>query len=378
MLTPNQEEGLRFRDLKPEERIFALVNQGFINRNLASGVQSQSFRELTRLVSKYAENVFGAFPMAWGAAEHFIVNGREIPGVPMVTEEPTVIAAASKAAKLAGPNGFSVKVSRNLAIGEIVFTDVDNPNILQMILAERPLLEAWLREKCDPMKKYGGGLGRIEAYAPRHKHADHLIVRIKVNVGNAMGANVTTRMAEVLGLHLGGKYLGGRKPLMAICSNRSRRLAHVRCIWPESIVPAPVAERIVDAQRIAEFDEYRTPTHNKGIMNGVTAVCLATGQDTRAIEASAHSHAARSGRYLPLTKYRMSRGGLYGQLEISLPVATVGGATDTPFAQLSRELMRTENADELACVIGAAGLAQNFAALHALVTDGISVSKERV
>lgn len=381
MLKKLRGSGRKLRDLPPTQRLDALVSYGYLDRSLVSGISTKTFRELTRLVDKYAENVIGAFPMAWGVAEHFKVNGRMINGVPMVTEEPTVIAAASKAAKMVNENGFLVSDIRSNEIGEVYFSRVPNAaEIFRRLQADQEKLADWLRDAYDPMKKHGGGLLSVKAYPSLNGKSGKTGIILKINaaVADAMGANVTTRMAELLGEHVGKHYVD-KKPLMAICSNKSMSRVIARAVWSRSAVPEEIAERIIDAQEFAEIRVERAVTHNKGIMNGIVAVGQVTGQDTRALNAAAHAFAAHGKKgYDPLTKYRWTDEGLYGKLTVPLPVGVVGGATQNAFAELSRDLMWTRTSSQLKAVMASVGLAQNFAALYALVTEGIDTAKKRI
>jgi len=326
------------------------------------------------------ENVIGVFGLPLGVATNFLVNDREIL-VPMAIEEPSVIAGASFMAKLArGGGGFHAETTEPLMIGQIQILDVPDLEAAKTkILANRDEILAEV-DRVDPMiLSLGGGARDLEIRILTETPAGPmLIVHLIYDTRDAMGANAINTAAERLSPML-ESLSQGRVHLKILSNLADRRLAKVTCTIPTTAVAfetfsgPSVRDGIVEAWAFAEADPYRAATHNKGIMNGVDAVVIATGNDWRAVEAGAHAYAARSGRYTSLSKWGADEAGdLEGFLELPLAVGTVGGATRVhPLAKACLALMGVENARELAQVIAAVGLAQNLAALRALASEGI-------
>jgi len=326
------------------------------------------------------ENVVGLFSLPLGLALNFVVNGREVI-VPMAIEEPSVIAGASFMAKLArAGGGFSASADPPLMIAQIQLLDLPDLQAARTaILQARPrLLEA--ANQVDPvLRKLGGGARDLQVRILEQTPAGPmLVVHLLMDTRDAMGANAVNTAAERLAPLL-AEITGGR-PLLRILSNLAdRRLARARCAIPSAALAtgdlsgAAVRDRIIEAWAFAAADPYRAATHNKGIMNGVDAVLIATGNDWRAVEAGAHAYAARGGRYTSLSTWSVGpQGELVGELEMPLAVGTVGGATRVhPTAQVCLAIMGVQSARELAEIIVAVGLAQNLAALRALSTEGI-------
>ncbi|MFA9402929.1 MAG: hydroxymethylglutaryl-CoA reductase, degradative [Anaerolineales bacterium] len=327
-----------------------------------------------------AENVIGVFGLPLGVATNFIINDREIL-VPMAIEEPSVIAGASFMAKLAREGGgFHAETTEPLMIGQIQIMDVPDLEAAKTKILEHRdeiLTEA---DRVDPMiLSLGGGARDLEIRILKETPAGPmLIVHLIFDTRDAMGANAINTAAERLSPML-ESLSQGRVHLKILSNLADRRLAKVTCTIPaaalafETFSGPSVRDGIVEAWAFAEADPYRAATHNKGIMNGVDAVVIATGNDWRAVEAGAHAYAARSGRYTSLSKWGADEAGdLEGFLELPLAVGTVGGATRVhPLAKACLALMGVENARELAQVIAAVGLAQNLAALRALASEGI-------
>ncbi len=342
---------------------------------------------------RFIENAVGAFPVPLGIATNFVVNGEERL-VAMATEERSVVAAASYAAKLCrDTGGFTVEVGPNVARGQILFvsSSFGDGRDDEITLQCRRIAEALDREErarrpshcslaADPFahsvgaRWLDGGVGRPHM----------LVVDFQMDVADAMGANVVTRFGEKLAARL--RSLLGLRRTAVICSNDLAYLngsaVKATATWPVAAVGERIAETVVRLQRWAESDGFRAVTHNKGVMNGVSAVALATGQDVRAIEAAAHAAAAHEAmpyaQSKPLTKYALVGNGLVGTLALRVPLGTVGGATAHPMAAWCRRLMGIENARDLAATIAAAGLAQNFAALRTLADEGIPEAHERL
>ena len=326
------------------------------------------------------ENVVGLFGLPLGVALNFVVNGREVV-VPMAIEEPSVIAGASYMAKLArAGGGFTARADDPLMIAQIQLLDLpDLQAARQAVLQarERLLAEA---DRVDPvLKGLGGGARELQVRLLEDTPAGPmLVVHLLMDTRDAMGANAVNTAAERLAPLL-AQITGGR-PLLRILSNLAdRRLARARCAIPAAALAfgdfsgQQVRDRVVEAWAFAAADPYRAATHNKGIMNGVDAVLIATGNDWRAVEAGAHAYAARQGRYTSLSTWSVGPAGeLVGELEMPLAVGIVGGATRVhPTAQACLAIMGIQSARELAEIIVSVGLAQNLAALRALATEGI-------
>jgi len=322
---------------------------------------------------KFSENVIGIYALPLGIASHFIINGKEYI-VPMVTEERTVVAAASYGAKLAqAGGGFTAQVLLVKTVGQIVLTHVPTIERARLVVTEHASeLVQYARTLAPDMCARGGGPFDLHARIINTQRGAQLIVELYVNTCDAMGANVVTRLVEQLSPTL--VRLTGGTMLMAIVDNQATgRIVRARAVWLRSILGGDTIERILDAHACACAGMARCVTHNKGIMNGIDAVALATGNDTRALEAGAHAFAVRNNTYQPLTRYYTNEtGDLVGEIELPLAVGIVGGATCHPTAQLARQLLQIQLADELACVMASVGLAQNFAALRALVQEGIA------
>ncbi len=325
------------------------------------------------------ENTVGRHALPLGIATNFIVNGREVP-VPMVIEEPSVVAGASLAAKLARAGGGFVAATDNpVMIGQIQVVDLPDPWAAKVdLLARRDELLA-LADGVDPvLLKLGGGAKDLQVRILDTDAGLMLIMHLLYDVRDAMGANAVNTACERLAPVV--ETITGGKVFLRILSNLAdRRLAYARVIIPETDLAFgdfsgdEVARGIELAAAFAASDPYRAATHNKGIMNGVDAVALATGNDWRAIEAGAHAYAARTGRYTSLSTWRRDgQGNLVGTLEMPLALGIVGGATRVhPTVRASLKILGVATARELAEIIVSVGLAQNLAALRALATEGI-------
>ena len=295
--------------------------------------------------------------------------------VPMVIEEPSVVAAACNAARLMRRDGGIRSVaSEPIMIGQIQVVGLRHPHYARALVLERKqeIIER-ANEVHSTLVKLGGGAKDVEARVLETPRGPMLIVHLLVDVRDAMGANAVNSMVERVA-PLVESITGGRVLLRIVSNLADRRLVRswVR-VYKEDVGGEEVVDAILDAWAFAAADPYRAATHNKGIMNGVVAVALATAQDHRAIEAGAHAYAARDGRYKPLSVWEKDEGGnLVGTLEMPMAVGTVGGAVSThPVARVALKILGVRSAKELAEVMGAVGLAQNFAALRALATEGI-------
>lgn len=314
------------------------------------------------------ENDITAFQLPEGVAVNLMVNQRELV-VPMVTEEPSVIAAASNGAKqLTKAGGIQATVQSRLLMGQVVlshvkvFASVDD----WVALHQTELLEVAAQAHPSIVKR-GGGPRKLRT---RDLGDGYVSIDLFADVQAAMGANMLNTMLEAIAAVVQTKL---QQPLFSILSNAAdQSLATATCRIPRSQLPDGVAERITQASEVAQLDPYRAVTHNKGIMNGVDAVVMSMGNDWRAIESAAHAYAATSGQYRGLSQWTLQDDDLVGRLTLPLPVGTVGGATAVlPLVKVNQQLAEINTPEELMQVIVSVGLAQNFAALNALVTGGI-------
>jgi len=323
---------------------------------------------------KMVENVVGLFAIPLGIATNFLIDGREVL-IPMATEEPSVIAAASNGARMAlAGGGFVTSSTRPVMRSLIQVTGVDDPQGARLaILARTEEIAARANEKDPMLVRYGGGVVGVEANVVTTRKGPMVIVHLLVDCRDAMGANAVNTMAEALAPFI-EEITGGKVYLRIISNLADLRLARARAVFKAEEIGGPeVVDAIVLTSALAESDPYRAATHNKGIMNGVTAVTMASGNDTRAIEAGAHSYAAQSGTYRSLSIYEKNRDGdLVGTIELPVAVGTIGGATRVhPVARANMKILGLKSADDLGRILAAVGLAQNFAALRALATEGI-------
>jgi hydroxymethylglutaryl-CoA reductase len=342
-----------------------------------TGLSEAEVAHLTReaeasgeLCEHLSENVVSVMAIPLGVATNVTVDGVDAL-VPMATEEASVIAAVcngARACREAG--GITTSADAPRMIAQVQITGLADSHLARARVLER---EAELKALCDgvdPMLvKLGGGFRSVEARVA----GGFLIVHLIVDVRDAMGANAVNTMAETCAPHLEG-WTGGTARLRILSNLADRRLVRARATWPAAEIGAETVQGILEAYAFAACDPYRAATHNKGIMNGISAVGMATGQDTRALEAGAHAYAAtRPGGYGPLTTYEKDKNGdLVGMIECPMPVGIVGGATRAhPTARASLKIMGITNADRLARVMAAVGLVQNFSAMRALATEGI-------
>ncbi|HEV7555315.1 MAG TPA: hydroxymethylglutaryl-CoA reductase, degradative, partial [Kofleriaceae bacterium] len=309
----------------------------------------------------------------FAVAVNFRIDDRDVI-VPMAIEEPSVVAAASNAARLAHPRGFTTQVSAPLMIGQIQITDIDRVDAAAAaVRAATPQLLADARRLVPRLAERGGGPVGIEVRTLASSGLDGgvIVVHLQVDCRDAMGANLVNSLCEALADRI-ATLAHGRAGLRILSNLTDGRTVTARCMIPDAAMQADVRKAVAAASRFAEQDPYRAATHNKGIMNGVDAVLVATGQDWRAVEAGAHAFAALSGRYRPLAVWREVDGALVGELVMPLAVGTVGGALRChPGARLALTIAGVDHADRLASIAACAGLATNLAALRALATEGI-------
>jgi hydroxymethylglutaryl-CoA reductase len=320
------------------------------------------------------ENVIGTYALPFAVAVNFHIDGTDAL-VPMAIEEPSVVAAASNAARMTRPGGFTTVASAPVMIGQIQVTHVDDVEAgAASIRAAADSLLCDARALVPRLAERGGGPVALDVRVLAKDGPDVgvLVAHLHVDCRDAMGANLVNTLCEALADRV-ARLAGGRPGLRILSNLTDGRTITVRCrAEDETLGGQEVRSAIAAASRFAELDPYRAATHNKGIMNGVDAVLVATGQDWRAVEAGAHAYAARTGAYRPLAVWREDGNGLVGELVMPLAVGTVGGALHShPSARVALELAHITHADRLAALAGAAGLATNLAALRALATEGI-------
>jgi len=362
-IADRQEELARRWDLNPEEM---------------ADLRNEAPLALSR-AAQLTENTVGIYALPMGVALNFRVDGEDRL-VPMVTEEPSVIAAASNAARLAlDGGGFRAESDPSSMIAQIQLVDVPDP---EQAKASIEAASGTLMERIDAlapgMARRGGGARSIDVrILPAPMEHTFVVVHLHIDVGDAMGANAINTIAEELAPEVAA-LSGGRAHLRILSNLPDRRVSRAEALYTFAALEMPdrsgaeVARAIELASLFAEADPYRAATHNKGIMNGIDAVAIATGNDWRALEASAHAFAAQKGSYTALSTWRVTEQGLRGRIEIPIAVGVVGATVDgNPRARLALKLLGCEKATELASVMAAVGLAQNFGALRALATEGI-------
>ncbi|MEK3952303.1 hydroxymethylglutaryl-CoA reductase, degradative [Psychrobacillus sp. FSL K6-1464] len=362
-----------FYRLSPKER-FDIVTEG---RNLTDDQLKHLSGEnplSMDLADSMIENVIGQIGIPLGIATNFKINGKDM-FIPMATEEPSVVAAASNAAKASYDHGgFFTSMSGTIMRGQIQVLNVADPYAAKAkIFEHKGEILAYCNVQDPTLVSLGGGAKDIEVHIIPTNSQIMLVIHLIVDTKDAMGANAVNTMAEAVSPTI--ETITGGKVVLKIISNLADlRLVRARAIFStEALGGKEVVDNIVSAFEFADYDPYRATTHNKGIMNGISAVVLATGNDTRAVEAGAHAYASISGQYKSLTKWEINAdGNLSGSIELPMAVGIVGGATKThPVAQAALKVMGASSAEELAGCIAAAGLAQNAAALRALSAEGI-------
>jgi len=355
----------QFHQLSLAKKIKIIAKFSFLNEDdLKLLKQYQKLPDFIDL-----ENNLGPFKIA----NNFLVNNKDY-FVPMETEEPSVVAAASRAAKLVREgSGFSGKYLGNQMIGQLQLLGIKNfKKAGQKILENKNKILKIANLTNDFLFKISGGAKNLEI----RKVKNFLVLHLLVDPKDAMGANIVNTMLEKIA-PLVQKLSGGQIGVRIISNFAEKRMVLVEGRVPIKKLTlgkfsgAKVAQRILKAQELAESDVYRAVTHNKGVMNGIDAVTLATGNDFRAIESGVHSFAAKGGKYKPITKWQIKKKFLKGEIKIPLPIATVGGATSTKKAKLALKILGVKNAQELGILTASVGLANNLAALSVLGTEGI-------
>lgn len=328
----------------------------------------------SNLANYMIENVIGTFQLPLGVALNFLINGKEYL-IPMVLEEASVVAAASNAAKMArAAEGFLTDYSGDTMIAQIQCCNLENPHFARhAILRHKDEIIECANEKDPVLIGLGGGVRDVEVRVVESQVGRMVVTHLLVDTMDAMGANTVNTMAEAVA-PLIENITGGTVKLRILSNLADRRLARASAIFSKDIIGGEaVVDGILSAHAFASADPYRAATSNKGVMNGVDPIIVATGNDWRAVEAGVHAYCARNGRYTTLTQWEKTKDGdLVGSIELPMPVGLVGGATKTnPLAGVCLKILKVESAAELAQVIAAVGLAQNFAALRALATEGI-------
>lgn len=362
-----------FHKMGLEERLkivqsFSELKEGDLKTLMKEG--ALNFETANRMI----ENVIGTIQLPIGIAMNFLINGKEYL-IPMAIEEPSVVAAASNAARLArSGGGFYVTNTGPVMMAQIQLVNIPNAHATRMALFERKAEILAIANAQDPMLVgVGGGAKDIEIRVLSTPLGEMVITHLIVDTRDAMGANAVNTMAEALAPFV-EDWTGGRVYLRILSNLADKRLVRARTkITKEALGGEDVVDGILYAHAFAEADPYRAATHNKGIMNGIIAVVIATGNDTRAIEAGAHTYAARYGHYGPLSTWEKdAEGHLVGTLEIPMAVGLVGGATKiNPVSQVAIRILGVKSAVELGEIVGAVGLAQNLAALRVLATEGV-------
>ena len=363
----------KFFEKSHEEKLDIICNFSDLNDDELNHLKNSTGGIDFDHANKMIENAIGTFSLPLGIATNFKINDNDYL-VPMVIEEPSVIAAASKAAKIAKIHGgFTAKVDGNISIGQIQVLDVNIPESISTINSNSNQIIELANSASKTLPKLGKGAKEVQCKEIKTSSSSMLIVELMIDVGDAMGANVTNTMCEIVAPLI--EKLTNGKTLLRILSNYStKRMVSVSAIFDKDAVGGgKVVNDMISAFEFADNDVYRAVTHNKGVMNGTISVANATGQDSRAIEAAAHAYASHTGKYRSLTKWEKDNSGnLVGIFEIPLSVGIVGGVTnDHPIAKICTKILKLKNVQELACIMAATGLAQNFAAMRALVTEGI-------
>ena len=369
----NQQAPTGFHRLTIEERLDQIASMTELGQD-----EIQCLKKFGNLPEETAngmvENVIGVMGIPFGVATNLILDGKEML-VPMATEESSVIAAvcnASKQCRILG--GVTSSVSGSEMIAQIQLLGLSNPHYASQVLLEKKEIIRELCDAIDPLLlENGGGFRDLEVRILETRGGTMVILHLIVDTQDAMGANAVNSMAESLAPKI-EEWTGGRVNLRILSNLADRRLARARAVWNlEDLGGEQVRDDMLAASWFAEADPYRAATHNKGIMNGVSAVALVTGNDTRALEAGAHAYASRSGQYTSLSRWETDgAGNLVGSLEMPMAVGLIGGATRVhPIAKIALKILGVNKAEDLARVMVAVGLVQNYAALKALATTGI-------
>ncbi len=359
-----------FYKLSPEERLKRVKEHAGLSDEEAA-MLSDSGALSMEAADKMIENVIGAIHIPLAIATNFRINGKDMV-IPMAVEEPSVVAAASRAAKQTLPEGFKAEADESIMIGQIQITGVEDSGLaLKNLEANKSEILKKAAEFMRPHERYGCGVRDMEWRVYETDAGTMVIVNLLINVGDAQGANMVNTTAEGVSPFL-IPLTGGKAKLRIVSNLADKRKVRVSAVWKKDIVGEAVVDGVLEGYEFAKVDVHRCSTHNKGIMNGIDAVALATGNDWRSVEAGAHTFAAL-GEYHPLTRYEKNdNGDLAGHIELPMAVAIVGPAVrSSPTAGIALKIAGVKSSRELATAMGAIGLANNFAALSALATEGI-------
>jgi hydroxymethylglutaryl-CoA reductase len=366
----------KFYEMSREERLDYVRKAAGISDDIEAMLRPLPFEDANRMI----ENAIGIMSIPMGIATNFVINGREYM-IPLAIEEPSVIAAVSKAAKISKvKGGFTAKADDPLMIGQVQVVGLSKVNhAAAKILRNKRQLLATANSKSRSVAAVDLQVRQLYDKSP-NKMGNMLLVELIIDTKDAMGANAINTMCEAIAPDV-AEISGGEVVLKILSNYATRRMIRCRAVFgKEELGGSQVVKRILYAYALAYSDVYRAVTHNKGVMNGIDAVALATGQDFRAIEASAHAYAARDGTYRSLTSWRRTKGGdLLGRIELPLTVGVVGGIVNIhPTAKFALQILGVKSAKELAMVIAATGLAQNLAAIRALSSEGIQAGHMRL
>jgi len=353
-----------------QQKISKIVN---LNQEEIKVLQNLGYFTISQ-IDTLIENVIGSYQLPFGLAFNFKINNKDYI-IPMVIEEPSVVAAASNAAKFARKHGgFHSEDVKSVMISQIQITQLEDIELAKESLKKSKEELLKIANKQDPiLNKLGGGAQDIEIREIHTNKGNMIILHLLVNVLDAMGANVCNTMSEAISPYV-EEICGGKVYLRIVSNLATHRLARCQATFDKEMLGGEdVVEGILNAYEFALADPFRATTHNKGILNGIVALTLATGNDTRAIEAGAHAYASLSGKYSPLTKFKLdSEGNLIGEIEVPLALGIIGGMTKIhPMARIALKILDVKSASELSQIGAALGLAQNVAALRALAAEGI-------
>lgn len=364
-----------FHHLTAEQRCERLVAAGLITQQQQQMVRSAVAAELDQLCQQFSENVLGGFVLPLGVVPDVPINDKSYV-LPLAVEETSIVAGLCKMAKWIRADGvITTSQTEQSVMGQVYFPEVQDVVAFEQVVLEhkQTLIDGLNKNIVAGMVKRGGGVSDLRL---RVLQQSNIVIDVYLLSCDAMGANLITQIAESLKQSIGE--LTGEVGLMGIVSNYSDRSITTATVEIQNISPE-LGQAIEAASRFAEMDPHRAATHNKGIMNGVDAILIATGNDWRAVEAGCHAYATRDGHYSALATWRYQDGILKGILSAPIAVGTVGGVTKVhPEAQLSLQLLKISSASELAQVVAATGLLQNLAALNALVGEGIAQGHMRL
>jgi len=360
----------KFSMKKRRELLSEIIN---FNKNDIKLLENLGYFTETQ-IDTLVENVIGSYQLPMGIACNFKVNNKDYL-IPMVIEEPSVIAAASNAAKIARKHGgFQSEKVKSIMFSQIQITQLQDINTAKKKISDNKAQILKIANEQDPLlSDLGGGANDLEIRELDTQKGKMLILHLLVNVLDAMGANIVNTMAEAVSPYI-EELIEGKIYLRIVSNLATHRIAKSKAIFDKELLGGQkVINGMLNAYEFALADPFRATTHNKGIMNGIIALTMATGNDTRAIESGAHAYAALTGKYSPLTKFYVdSNGNLVGEIELPLALGIIGGMTKIhPMVGLALKILNIKSANELSQVAAALGLAQNVAALRALTSEGI-------